>query len=166
MGIQARQKKNPRHPGDIGDIGDIFRKSLILLGFLQVPSGDIFGDIFGDGDFRAQDTIACACFAVRFGDPDDKAQNGPLRRIHGTNARRPGETSGSHICAQDTLACVPRRSIRCYRGTPLSGNPYYEQRARRRCADQRGAILVVPTTPTVSVLATVRKCRTVAANKI
>lgn len=43
-------KKNPRHPGDIGDIGDIFRKSLKLFDFLHVHSGDISGDIFGDGD--------------------------------------------------------------------------------------------------------------------
>ncbi len=50
----------PRHPGDIGDIGDIFRKSLKLLDFLNGGAGDISGDIFGDGDSRAQDTLACA----------------------------------------------------------------------------------------------------------
>ena len=37
------------------------------------------------------------------------------------------------------------RASRCYRGTPLSGNPYYEQRARRRCADRMGCPPVVPT---------------------
>ena len=48
--VCKRVKKNPRHPGDIGDIGDIFRKPLILLDFLRATPGDIFGDIFGDGD--------------------------------------------------------------------------------------------------------------------
>lgn len=84
----TRKKKQPRHPGDIGDIGDIFRKSLKLLDFLNSSDGDILGDIFGDGDFHAQDTLACA--------------------MH--------------------------RSFDAI-GSWLSGNPYHEQRARRRCAD-------------------------------
>ena len=56
----TRKKKQPRHPGDIGDIGDIFRKAAKTLGLLRVHTGDISGDIFGDGDFHAQYTIACA----------------------------------------------------------------------------------------------------------
>ena len=48
--VCKRTPRNPRHPGDFGDIGDIFRKSLKLPDFLQVPDGDIPGDIFGDGD--------------------------------------------------------------------------------------------------------------------
>ena len=50
MSICKRIKKYPREAGDIGDIGDIFRKSLKLQDFLQAPSGDIPGDIFGVGD--------------------------------------------------------------------------------------------------------------------
>ena len=46
---------------DFVDIGDISRKPLKLLDFLNVHGGDISGDIFGDGDFRTQDTLRVLC---------------------------------------------------------------------------------------------------------
>lgn len=110
----ARKTQHPRHPGDIGDIGDIFRKAAKTLDFLHVRSGDIPGDIFGDGDFHAQDTLACAMHRS-FDAPADKAQNGPLRRIHGTNARRPGETSPVRTFARKTPLRVRADAI----GEPL-----------------------------------------------
>lgn len=61
----AHETTHPRHPGDIGDIGDISRKPLKMQVFLNVRTGDISGDIFGDGDFHAQDTSACAELCLR-----------------------------------------------------------------------------------------------------
>ena len=119
----AHETTHPRHPGDIGDIGDISRKPLKLLDFLNVHGGDISGDIFGDGDFRTQDTLRVRCTG-RFDGIDESAQN-----CH-SEAHSMGRTSGNRgecparvLRAQDTLACAPNRSIRCYRGTPIAKGP-------------------------------------------
>ena len=113
---------------------------------MQAQSGDIPGDIFGDGDipgdifwnedFHAQDTLACARCTGRF----DAPKNGPLRRI--LWEERP------ETLENDRLAHLrARHAMRvCFAGVSmLSGNPYHEQRARRRCSDARPPVLVVPT---------------------
>ena len=87
----AHETTHPRHPGDIGDIGDISRKPLKMQGFLNVRTGDISGDIFGDGDFHAQDTLACARSTGRF----DAPKTGPLRRIRWEE--RPETTENDRI---------------------------------------------------------------------
>lgn len=51
----AHETTHPRHTGDI------FRKSLKLLDFLHVHTGDISGDIFGDGDFSRPYRMAHRC---------------------------------------------------------------------------------------------------------
>ena len=88
---------------DFVDIGDISRKPLKLLDFLNVHGGDISGDIFGDGDFRTQDTLRVLCTG-RFDGIDESAQN-----CH-SEAHSMGRTSGNRgkcparvLRAQDTL---------------------------------------------------------------
>ena len=110
------KKPNPRHPnmrGDFGDIGDIFRKPsnhavLPVFGF-----GDILGMSPRDGDFTRKIPLR-----VRAAPVDSMRQKPALGgAFDGKSARRPRRTTGSHICAQDTIACAPHRSIRC--GEPL-----------------------------------------------
>ena len=90
---ETTHPRHPRHPGDIGDIGDISRKPLKMQDFLRAPSGDILGDIFGDGDFRAQDT-PCVCAApvdsIRCGEPLPRKAGAPS--VFRRPAPRPGST--------------------------------------------------------------------------
>ena len=58
--------------------------------FLRAPSGDILGDIFGDGDFRAQDALRVLCTG-RF----DAPKTGPLGRIRWEE--RPETTENDRI---------------------------------------------------------------------
>ena len=130
----AHETTHPRHPGDIGDIGDISRKPLKMQGFLNVRTGDISGDIFLDGDFHAQDALACAPHrAIRC------AKNRPsgahsMGRAPGDPGERPDRTFARktpHACA------LPGVSM-------LSGNPYRQDSARSRCSEWLAPLLVVP----------------------
>ena len=85
--------------------------------FLRAPSGDILGDIFGDGDFRAQDALRVLCTG-RF----DAPKTGPLGRIRWEE--RPETTENdriAHLRARHPVRV--RRAGRCYRGTPIAKTP-------------------------------------------
>ena len=131
----AHETTHPRHPGDIGDIGDISRKPLKMQGFLNVRTGDISGDIFLDGDFHAQDTLACARSTGRF----DAPKTGPRGRIRWEE--RPETTENDRIA--HLRARHPVR-VRFAGVSMLSGNPYCQDSARSRCSEWLAPLLVVP----------------------
>ena len=81
------RRTHPRHPGDIGDIGDIFRKPLKMQGFLNSHTGDISGDIFGDGDSHAQDTLGACVLRWRLDAGNPYCEQWALRRC--SDARPP-----------------------------------------------------------------------------
>lgn len=120
MGTHAGKKASPTSRGYWGYWG-YFSQSRENTGLFARPRRGYFG-----GYFRGRGFLAALLASASMRRP----KIATLRRIRWGERPETRETSGSHMCAQDTLACALRRSIRCYRPDSIdpiaSGNPYNE----------------------------------------